>query len=141
MKYAISSCLCGINCKYNGGNNLDLKCKSLYDNGEAILICPEVLGGLSIPRNPSEIKGDRVISSAFDDVTEYFNKGALEALEILKENGVTKAILKDGSPSCGINYIYDGTFTKRKICGMGITARLLVNNGITVISSEDFGKE
>lgn len=134
MKYAISACLCGVNCKYNGGNNLNEKIKEIYDNGDAILICPESFGGLKIPRVPSEIKGDRVINKNGEDVTECFLLGAKKSLEVIKENGVMKAILKENSPSCGVFNIYDGTFSKCLIEGMGITTRLLVENGIEVVS-------
>lgn len=134
MKYAISACLCGVNCKYSGGNNLNANIKKIYDNGDAILICPEVLGGLSTPRIPSEILGDRVINREGIDCTKYFIEGAIKALEIIKENGIMKAILKENSPSCGVNYVYDGTFSNKLIAGKGITTKLLVENKIEVVS-------
>ena len=147
--YIISGCLCGVNCKYNGDNNLDNKCLELLKTGQAILVCPEQMGGLSTPRVPAEITSlnkENIHSEEFniktkngDDVTEQFKKGAYETLKIAKEVGATKAILKEGSPSCGCNYIYDGTFTGTKIKGMGMTARLLKENGIDVISDKDFG--
>lgn len=147
--YIISGCLCGVNCKYNGDNNLDNKCLELLKMGQAILVCPEQLGGLSTPRVPAEISSinkDDIKSEEFcittkdnRDVTKEFMKGAYETLKIAKEVGATKAILKEGSPSCGTNFIYDGTFSGKKIKGMGLTARLLKENGIDVISDEDFG--
>ena len=147
--YIISGCLCGVNCKYNGSNNLNSKCLELLKTGQAILVCPEQLGGLSTPRVPAEITSSNkedikdeeflIKTKNNENVTEQFMKGAYETLKIAKEVGATKAILKEGSPSCGCNFIYDGTFTGKKIKGMGVTARLLKENGIDVISDEDFG--
>lgn len=137
-KYLVSACLCGVNCKYNGKNNLNKECLKLVKEGKAILVCPEQLGGLTTPRNPSEINENCVITIEGKDVTLNFKKGAEEALNIAKIYNIKKAILKEGSPSCGVKKIYDGTFTGNKISGMGIFARLLINNNIKVISSEEY---
>ncbi len=146
--YLISSCLCGVNCKYSGSNNLNEDCLKLLQEGKAILVCPEQLGGLSTPRTPAEIKGtangvlyksDKVITKDGIDVTKEFIKGAMETLHIAKLSNVKTAILKEGSPSCGVNYIYDGSFTGKKISGKGITATILNNNEINVISELDLG--
>ena len=146
--YLISSCLCGVNCKYSGGNNLNEKCLNLFNEGKAILACPEKLGGLSTPRTPAEIKGtargvinkvDIVVTKDNIDVTEAFLKGAYETLHIAKLSKIKKAILKDGSPSCGVNYVYDGSFEGIRINGKGITAIILEENGIEVLSEVDFG--
>lgn len=146
--YLISACLCGVNCKYNGGNNLNEKCLELFESGEGILICPEQLGGLSTPRIPAEIEGKasgvlnrihKVINNKYEDVSESFIKGAKEVLKIAKDNKINKAILKEGSPSCGVNFIYDGSFNSNKIKGCGVTTYLLKENGISVISEEQLG--
>lgn len=146
--YLISSCLCGVNCKYSGGNNLNENCLRLLKEGKAILVCPEQLGGLSTPRTPAEIKGtangvlykkDKVITKNNIDMTEAFLKGAKETLHIAKLSNVKIAILKEGSPSCGVNYVYDGSFTGKKVSGKGITATILKENGIEVVSEIDFG--
>ena len=139
--YLISSCLCGVNCKYSGGNNLNKKCLELLEKGEAILVCPEQLGGLGTPRLPAEIRDNKVINKEGIDLTEEFNKGARETLKIAKAANVKKAILKENSPSCGCNFIYDGSFSNKKIEGMGITASLLKSEGIEVISEEDLDKQ
>ena len=139
-KILISACLLGINCKYNGKNNYNSLIEKLKEKYILIPICPEQMGGLSTPRNPSEIKGDKVISSAGDDVTTNFIAGANKALDIAKKENISIAILKEGSPSCGSNYIYDGTFTKTKVDGMGITARLLSNNNIKIYNENNFGE-
>ena len=136
-KILISACLLGINCKYNGKNNYNSLIEKLKEKYILIPICPEQMGGLSTPRNPSEIKGDKVISSAGDDVTTNFIAGANKALDIAKKDNISIAILKEGSPSCGSNYIYDGTFTKTKVDEMGITARLLKNNNIKIYNENE----
>jgi uncharacterized protein YbbK (DUF523 family) len=135
--YLVSACLVGINCKYNGGNNYNEKVLELVKNGQAIPICPEQLGGLTTPRNPSEIVGDRVLMNDGTDVTINYQKGANEVLELCKKLSITKVILKSNSPSCGCGTIYDGTFTGTKVNGNGITTELLLKNGIEVITEKD----
>ncbi len=134
----VSRCLVGENCKYNGGNNYNEKVCEFLKDKEYITICPECDGGLPVPRIPSEISGDKVISQNGKDVTEYFVKGAEIALDIAIKKGADLAILKQSSPSCGSGSIYDGTFTGNKISGDGITAALLKKNGIKVITEKDF---
>lgn len=137
----VSACLAGVNCKYDGGNNLNEKILELVKKGEAILVCPEQLGGLTTPRTPSEIgiiEGNKkVINKDGEDVTINFVRGAEEVLRIAKSLNITKAILKSKSPSCGCGLVYDGTFTGTKIPGNGITAQLLIDNGIEVITEND----
>ena len=132
----ISACLCGVNCKYNGKNNLNEECLELLKKGEAILVCPEQLGGLETPRNPSEIKiinGEvKVFMNDGKDVTENYKRGAKEVLKLAKELNIKKAIFIKKSPSCGCGEIYDGTFTNTLTKGNGITASLLIENGIEV---------
>lgn len=122
------------------------KCMKLFQEGKAILVCPEQLGGLSTPRNPTEldsivkevVEGEgKAIDNEGNDVTKQFLDGAYETLRIAKNAGISKAILKEGSPSCGCNFIYDGTFSGNKIEGKGITAYVLEQEGIDVISDED----
>lgn len=138
----VSACLVGINCKYNGGNNLNKKIFELVKSGDAIPLCPEQLGGLCTPRYPAEIKysnGKRyVINSRGEDVTSEFECGALEVMKIVKRMGINKAILQMRSPSCGIGKIYSGNFDKKLVDGNGILAQILIDNGIEVIGSDDF---
>jgi uncharacterized protein YbbK (DUF523 family) len=138
FEYIVSACLCGEKTRYDGKVLVTDKIKRLVDEGKAIMVCPEVLGGLKVPRLPCEIKSGRVINIASDDKTEHFIKGAFKTLETAKNYGIKKAILKEKSPSCGSKYIYDGTFTKALIKGRGITTRLLQLNDIEVISEEEF---
>ena len=133
----ISSCLCGNNTKYNGGNNLIDKLELLEEKFNLITICPEVFGGLTTPRDPSEIKGDKVYSNKGVDVTDNFYNGALKALDILKKYDAKYALLKEGSPSCGVYKIYDGTFSGTKIDGYGITTKMFKEIGIKVYSENE----
>lgn len=135
----ISACLCGVCCKYNGGNNLIPQYEYLKTHYNLILICPEMLGGLKRPRVPSEIKDGRVYGSDGIDVTSNFEKGALKALDLALKNKCRIALLKESSPSCGVHKIYDGTFSHKKIDGQGITAKLLLKNNIKIYSEDDIG--
>ena len=137
----VSSCLLGKNCKYNGGNNKSNKLIEYLKDKEYIEVCPEVLGGLKIPRQPSEIKNDldrKVINKEGRNVTKYFANGAKKTLKIAKKNHADVAILKSRSPSCGLGKIYDGTFSSKLVDGNGITTELLLKNNIKVISSDEF---
>jgi uncharacterized protein YbbK (DUF523 family) len=133
----VSACLVGINCRYDGGNNANQKVIELVSKGFAIPVCPEQLGGLTTPRIPAEIIGNKVINKNGEDVTGYFKKGARETLQITKLTNCRKAILKQSSPSCGYGKIYDGTHTGKIIAGKGITAKLLEDNEIKIITEED----
>ena len=147
MCYVISSCLIGENCKYEGGNNLNRKVKEIFDRGNSISVCPEVLGGLGVPRLRTEIKdgsGEEVlcgkttvINEKGHDVTVQFIRGAQCALEIAQEKGIRKAILKARSPSCGFQWVYDGTFSGRVKKGNGVFAQLLFENGFEIITEEE----
>ncbi len=133
-----NACLLGINCKYDGTSNKNKKVLKLAKNFILIPVCPEILGGLPIPREPSERKGKKVITKSGKDVTKYFEKGAREVLKICKILKIKKAILKQKSPSCGCGKIYDGTFSGKLIKGDGVTAKLLKKNKIKVFTEEDF---
>ena len=136
-KILISACLVGDNVKYNGGNNLSPKIDALLEKYELIPFCPEVEGGLSIPRTPAERIGDKVINQAGEDVTDAYMKGAELAFNICLFLKIKKVILKEKSPSCGSKIIYDGTFSHKEIKGMGVTAEYLKKKGIEVFSEDD----
>ena len=137
QKILISACLLGENVRYDAK-----KCKNgskiiekWQKSGRVIPLCPEVAGGLPVPRLPAEIQADgRIINIEREDVTEAFNQGAQRALDLCREHDIAIAILKEGSPSCGSSRINDGDFSGNKIPGVGITARLLRDNGIRVFS-------
>jgi len=147
----VSACLCGINCKYDGGNNLDVRLLKLFKEGKVMPVCPEQLGGQETPRVPHEIingngldviEGNARIlgSDKDDDVTSKFIKGAYETLYIAESVGASIAILKARSPSCGVSKIYDGTFSRTLRPGNGVTAQLLLSEGIKVFTEEDLEK-
>lgn len=137
-----SACLAGMACKYNGkNNNVDERVVQLVKEGKAVPVCPEMLGGLEVPRIPSEIKGNKVIMANGKDVTEAFEKGAQMALAITKAIKADTAILMPRSPSCGSDYIYDGQFCRCLIKGDGVFVRLLKNEGIKVYQPDAYFKE
>lgn len=135
-KILVSACLAGLNCKYDGTNNSNEKIIELIKSGNAILVCPEQLGGLTTPRTPAECYGDKVITEDNRDVTAAFNRGAEEVLKLAKQLNIKKAILKERSPSCG-KTSYDGTFTHTLSNHGGVTAELLKRNGIEIITEEE----
>ena len=137
MKIAVSACLLGENCKYNGGNNYNKELVDFVKGHEVIALCPEVLGGLSTPRLPAEIVNGLVKQENGKSVDDEFKKGAKKALDIVKKNKVDLVILQSRSPSCGVNNIYDGSFTGKLIEGRGVFAKILMENNIKVIDVED----
>lgn len=147
----ISACLCGVNCKYNGGNNLNPYFLDLLAMGELLPICPEQLGGLPTPRSACEISGGTgqdvaekaalVINRNGIDVTPGFIRGAEETVRIAIRAQVDGAILKSGSPSCGTGNIYDGTFSRQMIKGDGVTAAMLKQHGIQVWNEQEYLRE
>ncbi|MEG2158865.1 MAG: DUF523 domain-containing protein, partial [Clostridia bacterium] len=128
MKVLVSACLLGNNCRYDGGNSFDEYVSSLAEKCNLIPVCAEQLGGLSTPRHPAEIIGEDVYMNCGRRVTAEFCEGARKVLERAIEEKVDFAILKESSPSCGANRIYDGSFSGKKKDGKGITARLLIDN-------------
>jgi len=147
---AISSCLLGEDCKYNGNNNYNIRLAELIEDKEIISICPELLGGLSIPRPPAEIQGGegkdvlegtaRVVDKEGNDITDNFIEGAKRSLALIKKRGCTLAILKARSPSCGSRLIYDGDFIGAKRVGAGVTTALLQKEGIEVFNEEEIDR-
>lgn len=132
----VSACLAGINCKYDGKNNVCEKVVELVKNGLAIPVCPEQLGGLATPRTPAEIIEGKIFSKDGLDLTENFKLGANETLRLAELVGAKRAILKQRSPSCGFGKIYDGTNSGIVIEGNGVTAQLLSDHGIQILTEE-----
>lgn len=137
-KILVSGCLAGFNCRYDGGNNLVPEIRQLVEDGLAVTACPEQLGRLPTPRIPSERIGSKVMSREGADVTAEFKAGAEAALRIALENGCRAAILKSRSPSCGKGCIYNGQFTGELVPGNGVTADLLLQHGIEVLTEEEY---
>ncbi len=138
MKILISACLMGENCKYNGGNNYSPMLADLVKNHEVITVCPEVLGGLSTPRDPAEIVADgRVQTKTGENVSEQFQLGARKTLETALQEKPDICILQSRSPSCGVNQRYDGSFSGTLISAPGITAQLLQEHGFICVETAD----
>ena len=137
MKIMVSACLLGENCKYDGDNNRTEALLEMLAGQEIIPVCPEVAGGLPIPRTPAELVNGRAVNRNGEDVDDAFRKGAEKALEIAEREKPDLIILQSRSPSCGVNEIYDGTFTGKKISGHGIFAGMAISADYKVIDVED----
>ncbi|MGX7173727.1 DUF523 domain-containing protein [Enterococcus ratti] len=144
----ISACLGGVLCRYDGQEKTVVALKKLVDEKRAIMICPEVMGGLSIPRAPAEIIGGdgfdvwnnqaKVLTINGEDVTKAYQKGAIIAYHRLKEQEIDVLILKAKSPSCGSTYIYDGTFSGTLQSGAGVATAYFIQQRVTVYSEEEW---
>lgn len=144
----ISSCLGGICCRYDGQAKTIDQLAKLLDEGKALLVCPEVLGGLPIPREPAEIIGGdgkavwqgtaKVMTVNGEDVTDAFKQGAILAYEQLKEMNISQIVMKENSPSCGSSRIYDGSFSGIQKEGIGVAAAYFINKGIDVIPEAEW---
>lgn len=140
----VSACLMGVNCKYNGKNNLNENLKEYLKNKEYMLVCPESLSGLGIPRDPVEIINGRVMTEKGRDCTEQFNYGIKTVMNNIEKsnfNDIEYAVLQSRSPSCGVNGIYDGSFSGKLIKGRGLFANELYKKGIKLIDIEEFDKK
>ncbi len=144
----VSSCLAGLEVRYNGTHSLDETIRQLVNENKAVTICPELLGGFTTPREPAEIIGGdgydvldgnaKVVEKSGTDVTDLYIKGAHAALEKAIKLKASIVVLKENSPSCGSTMIYNGEFKGKKIVGNGVTSALLKRNGIQVLNEEQF---
>ena len=141
MKIMVSACLLGENVKYNGGNNKSEALLALLESHTVIPVCPEVLGGLPVPRTPAEIVKGTATNRNGESVDEAFRRGAQKALDIANREKPDLIILQSRSPSCGAKQIYDGTFSGTLIPGQGIFARMAEEAGFKVMDAEDAVKE
>ena len=137
MKIMVSACLLGENCKYSGGNNLSPDLLRLLAGHTVIPVCPEVLGGLPIPRIPAEIVNGIVINREGVSVDGPFRLGAARALELARQEKPDLIILQSRSPSCGVKEVYDGSFSGKRIPGRGVIAELALRDGFRVMDVED----
>lgn len=133
----VSACLAGLHCRYDGEEKSNETVIRLVQEGKALPVCPEQLGGLTTPRLPCEIINGRVIRKDGTDVTAEFARGARECLALAELTGAKFAILKAKSPSCGFGRLYDGSFSGRVIEGDGVFGALCRENGISVQTEED----
>jgi len=148
----ISACLLGDNVRYDGNNSLfhSDRLQFWQQQGRLLRLCPEVAGGLPVPRVAAEIDGGdakAVIKGEVQirrqdgvDVSDAFMTGAEIALALCMKHDIRIAILKEGSPSCGVNKVNDGSFSGTKISGQGLTACMLAQHGIAVFSEHQIAE-
>ncbi|WP_100488318.1 DUF523 domain-containing protein [Sporolactobacillus pectinivorans] len=146
----VSSCLAGYDVRYNGTHCLNDEIRQMIREGKATAVCPELLAGFAIPREPAEIIGGdgddvldgraKVIEKSGKDVTNAYIKGANAALRKAQEINATTIVLKEYSPSCGSSMIYNGKFNGERVYGIGVTAAWLRKNGIKVFSEEQISE-
>ena len=136
-RFIISACLCGHNCRYDGIELTLPRFLRLAATGLALPVCPEVMGGLGVPRQPCEVMSGRVFTSDGKDITDNFMRGTFEVLDLARKYKIKAAIFKDRSPSCGTTMIYDGSFKGRLIPGQGVATLILRQNGLTVFNEEN----
>lgn len=140
MNILVSACLLGEPCRYDGRAKPCAAVQALAEQHRLVPVCPEVLGGLPTPRLPSELQhteaGLRVVNAEGGDVTAAFERGAEIACKLAEDEDCAVAVLKSGSPSCGSETVYDGTFTGRLRRGEGVAAARLREQGVTVVDEE-----
>lgn len=136
-KIAVSACLLGENCKYNGGNNRNEAVLKFLEGKEVIPVCPEVLGGLPVPRIPAEIRDGVAWNRNGENVDEQFKRGVELTMKAFAEEDIELAVLQSRSPTCGVKQVYDGTFTGTLIPGQGLLVKALTEKGYKVIDAED----
>ncbi|HEV3471657.1 MAG TPA: DUF523 domain-containing protein [Actinomycetota bacterium] len=144
----VSACLAGCACRFDGSPDTEDALARLVADGGAVMVCPEEEGGLATPRSPAEIVGGdghdvlagraKVVTDRGEDVTDAYLEGARIALAAARAAGARTAVLKARSPSCGKGVIYDGSFSGTRREGDGVTVALLKQNGIDVVSDEEF---
>lgn len=137
MKILVSACLMGRNCKYNGKNNDNPAVAAFVADGEVVEYCPEVLAGMGIPRTPIEIVNGVLMDRDGNHVDSILRDAVAKALAEIREKNIDCAILQSRSPTCGVNQVYDGTFTGKLIPGSGVFAQALKDAGYQVIDAED----
>lgn len=136
-KILVSGCLLGENCKYNGGNNYNPRVVEFLKDKEVISICPEIMAGMGCPRNPIEIVDGVLTDCHGKNVDSLIRKSVMEIMERIRDEEIQCAVLQSRSPTCGVNQVYDGTFSGKLIPGSGVFAKSLMDAGYLVIDVED----
>ena len=143
----VSACLLGVKCRYDGKDAFEPRLLELVKSGELLPVCPEQLGGLPTPRQRAWVVGGdgwdvlsekaKVLTENGKEVTDNFIRGAEEVLKLARLFGATEAILKTGSPSCGLGEIRE-PFSEKPMRGDGVTAALLEKHGLRVLTEKEF---
>ena len=139
-KVLVSACLLGQCCKYNGGHNYAPKVEAFLKDKIPVLICPEVMAGLGVPRTPIEIVDGVVMDRQGNNVDPQIRSAVAQVLELVRKEQITCAVLKSRSPTCGARQVYDGTFSGTLIDGAGVLAQALMNAGLQVLDSEELNR-
>ena len=138
QKILVSACLLGENCKYSGGNNFSPAVAEFVKGREVLAICPEMMAGMGCPRTPIEIVNGVLMDRNGNNVDAAMRKAVEMAMEQISGEEICCAVLQSRSPTCGVNQIYDGTFSGRLMEGSGIFAQALKDAGYRVLDAEDF---
>ena len=137
MKILVSACLLGENCKYNGGNNYNASVAEFVKDKEILTVCPEMMAGMGCPRTPIEIVNGVLMDRDGNNVDAPMGKAVANAMEFIRKEEIQCAILQSRSPTCGVNQVYDGSFSGKLISGSGIFAQALKDAGYRTIDAED----
>ena len=140
MKIIVSACLLGKNCKYNGGNNYNAAVAEFVKGKEVLSICPEMMAGMGCPRIPIEIVDGVLMDRNGNNVDASMREAVAHAMEMIRKENIQCAVLQSRSPTCGVNQIYDGSFSGKLIEGSGVFVQALKDAGYQVIDAEDVGK-
>lgn len=138
MKVLVSSCVMGKNCKYNGGNNYNPKVMEFLKDKDVIEICPELLANLPIPRPSAELVDGVVMSINGENVDKEYRHAVEISMKEIEHMDIDLVILQSRSPTCGVNQVYDGSFTGKLVKGQGLFAQALIKAGYKIVDSEDF---
>lgn len=137
MKILVSACLLGENCKYNGGNNYCAAVVDYVKDREILPVCPEVMAGMGIPRTPIEIVNGTLMDRDGCEVDAVLRNAVAQAMDLIRNEEIECAILQSRSPTCGVNQIYDGSFSGKLVPGSGVFAQALRDAGYRVIDAEE----
>lgn len=140
MKILVSACLLGENCKYNGGNNYNVAVVEFVKDKDVLPICPEMMAGMDCPRTPIEIVDGVLMDRDGKNVDVAMREAVANAMELIQEEEIQCAVLQSRSPTCGVNQIYDGSFSGKLIEGSGVFVQALKDAGYQVIDAEDVEK-
>ena len=140
MMILVSACLLGENCKYNGGNNYNAAVVEFVKGKETLPVCPEMMASMGCPRTPIEIVDGVLMDCNGNNVDAAMREAIEKAMEIIRKEEIQCAVLQSRSPTCGVNQIYDGSFSGKLIDSSGLFAQALKDAGYQVIDAEDIGK-
>ena len=140
MKVLVSACLLGENCKYNGGNNYNTAVAEFVKGKEVLTICPEIMAGMGCPRTPIEIVDGVLMERNGNNVDASMREAVVQAMEMIQNEDIQCAVLQSRSPTCGVNQVYDGSFSGKLIKASGVLAQALKAAGYQVIDAEDVKK-